>query len=332
METTTHHPLSQAFIQQTSVIIGHRQEIRGIQPLNQNGIQRECDNIKAVSPRSLQAGLDEEDGVYFFKYRLQGQAIQTHCETADSPAVALYYGVKALKSDGISYKLSFPKPNIKDLRKPPYTLDQEISVRSELRGLLSSFEEQVEEALASTLHIEAQLDILQAILTDLESADWDDETTGSVMARWAVNRAEKWAEERYEFKVQEIEALPDDEKQRSCAALRNNPHTEANDTPTHGLTLAELALIEIYEGRFLNIEAANRLALKNGLSCGQRLLAKFNLFDTPKQRTGIDTSRSRNYMVKSLKRLLPLLSEKGRQKAEKEMQTLMDRTDYKDLN
>jgi hypothetical protein len=331
MEITTQHSLSQAFIQQASVIIGHRQEIRGIQPLNQNDIQRECDNIKAVSPRIIQAGLDGEDGVYFFKYRLQGQAIQTHCEAADSPAVALYYGVKALKSDGISCKLSFPKPNIKDLRQPPYSLDQEISVRSELRGLLSSFEEQVEEALASTPHIEAQLDILQAILTDLESADWDDETTGSVLAQWAVSRAEKWAEERYQFKVQEIKALPDDERQRRSATPRNLPHNEVNDAPTRRITLAELALIEVYESRHLDIEAANRLACKHGYSSGQRLLKDYNAFDgKPNKRIGLDKPRPRNWMVKRLKYILPLLSTVARQKAEKELQTLMAHTDYKD--
>lgn len=325
METTTQHPLSQAFIQQASVIIGHRQEIRGVQPLNQTDIQRECDNIKAVSPRILQAGLDGEDGVYFFKYRLQGEAIQTHCEAADSPAVALYYGVKALKSDGISCKLSFPKPVIKDFRPSPLTQQQEVSARRDLGVLFINFKDDVDEALVSTLQIDSQLNLLEAILNDFENAYWDDEVTGGILARRTIGEAQEWVENQYQFKAQEIGALSNDEKRTRSIAPQNIVDTEVEPYPTYRLTMKELALREIYEGRGIHtLEAANRIARESNYTSGQKLLDDFNKFrGNATNRTGFENTREINWMVGRIKRLLPLLSEKAKQQAKSEMETLI---------
>ena len=325
METTTQHPLSQAFIQQASVIIGHRQEIRGIQPLNQNDIQRECDNIKAVSPRFLQVELVGQDGNYCFKYRLQGQEIQIHCADADSPAVALYYGVQALKSDGISCKLSFPKPIIKDFRPPPLTQEQEVSARRELGVLSSHFKVDVDEALASTFQIDSQLNLLEAILNDFENAEWDDEVAGGVLAHRVIIEAQEWVESQYHSKTQEIEALSDDEKRGRSITAQNIMDTEAEPYPTYRLTLKELALREIYEGRGIHtLEAANRIARESNYTSGQKLLDDFNKFrGNATNRTGFENTREINWMVGRIKRLLPLLSKKAKQQAKSEMETLV---------
>ena len=332
METNTQHPLSQAFIQQASVIIGHRQEIRNIHPLNQNDIQRECEKIRAVSPRILQADLDCQEGSYFFKYRLNGQSFQIHCEAADSPAVALYYGVNALKSDGIGYKLSFPKPIIKDCRLQPFTQDLETSARRELGVLFSHFKVDVDEALASALEIDSQLDLLEAILNDFANVDWEDEVAGGTLARRQIEEAEKWVEERLDFKVQEIEALSDDEKQGRSITTPNTMDDDAEPCPAYRLTLKEVALREIYEGRGIHTsEEANRIARENHYTSGQALLDDFNLLrGNVSNRTGFDKPREINWMVGRIRRLLPLLSEKARQQAKSEMETLMARIDDKD--
>lgn len=307
METNTQHPLSQAFIQQASVIIGHRQEIRGVHPLNQNDIQRECEKIRAVSPRILQADLDGQEGSYFFKYRLQGQSFQIHCEAADTPAVALYYGVKALKDDGINYLLSFPKPAIKDFRPSPLTQDQEVSARRELGGLFINFKVDVDEALASSFQIDSQLNFLEAILNDLESVEWSDEVAGGILANRVIVEAQEWVEGKYDFTFQDIGTLSEDEKQSRSAVVpvtQIRPITKSPENdPEMRKFQRRVALLYAYSPN--TIEKKNEIAKRYGWASGSESLYKH--YTRMSQKTNRVNAVDIRKMISDIEAVLPYL-------------------------
>jgi len=191
--------------------------------------------------------------------------------------------------------------------------------------LSSHFKVDVDEALASTFQIDSQLNLLEAILNDFENAEWDDEVAGGVLAHRVIIEAQEWVESQYHSKTQEIEALSDDEKRGRSITAQNIMDTEAEPYPTYRLTLKELALREIYEGRGIHtLEAANRIARESNYTSGQKLLDDFNKFrGNATNRTGFENTREINWMVGRIKRLLPLLSKKAKQQAKSEMETLV---------